>query len=440
MLQATIKRAPSEARRSLADLFGSDMAAPTAKPPPPPQRRTLASLFPTEDPEIAKAEQRDAAAGGSEALEEQQDSLAAAETPPKPASRQPLAQDADGPADQRRLQHRSDAARDDAADAVANAAASPLPEDDGAAVVSPRQQPVATLRQQIEARSGMPGSLRARFSSLDLDDAPGGGSQALLARADSPALAAGADSTGSRAPPAAKQVPAPSATLMEPAAAAAEVDAAPPQPSAGSFTKAPPQLPPSPLADAQKEVETLEGAASASAVGDGAASEGSPQSTEPSPHRRLHAAYAHLSTSPGGEDDHQLSNGSARGGLCGVAAQGGGGGSQETGRKDAGSSEIAAVADASLAAPPRDKVASPRGLQGSGGFESVDGGSHPRSRLGSMASLAGVLLALLIHASGKLGTAGLLAGLSRQIVLCPPYKRATAVILRLCKGSTRLLT
>lgn len=52
MVQATIKRQPAEARRSLADLFGGDGLTGVRKAPAP-SRPSLASLFQAAQPEEA---------------------------------------------------------------------------------------------------------------------------------------------------------------------------------------------------------------------------------------------------------------------------------------------------------------------------------------------------------------------------------------------------
>lgn len=109
MLQCTIKRAPPEQRRSLADLFGgSDVGGGGVRPSSAPeqQRRSLASLFPTGAAAPADS-------NGTEMM-----------LPP--------------------------------AGAAINAAGAQNPEDDGAAVVSPRQQ-VRQLADQIEARTEQTG-------------------------------------------------------------------------------------------------------------------------------------------------------------------------------------------------------------------------------------------------------------------------------------------
>jgi len=285
--------------------------------------------------------------------------------------------------------------------------------------VSPRQQPVKQLREQIEARaagasSPIAGSLRQRFGSADLDAASSGDSLPGAAAGAGPRLESGLEP-----PPTAGKVPKPSAALVaslappedEPveetladAAAAADtsggsagsgagsgraprlaalstdaawaaaggdgawraqataLDAALPQPAAGSAAEA--------AAAAPAESEAA------------AASDGSRPSVEPSPHRRLHAACAHLSKTADAGDvqlsvGRQLSGQSAA--AFGVPQGGERGGSQGAGpdaSKPTDQTEITAARDA--AASPRDA-----------GLEAEDWGSHPRSRLGSVASLAG---------------------------------------------------
>jgi hypothetical protein len=61
--QATIKRAPEEQRRSLADLFGGNAGGPSSAPAAKPQHRSLASLFPAASGGLTA----DAAAVGSAA-------------------------------------------------------------------------------------------------------------------------------------------------------------------------------------------------------------------------------------------------------------------------------------------------------------------------------------------------------------------------------------
>ncbi len=114
-------------------------------------------------------------------------------------------------------------------------------------------------------------------------------------------------------------------------------------------------------------------------------------SSDPSAHKRLHAAYAHLST-PEDAEDHQLSIGSA-GGFTYPSRS-----ASELVVPSRGASEIQPAMRAAVsprgagdsAAGATAAAGSPSRAGSSGvGDTAEDWGSHPRSRHGSVAALAG---------------------------------------------------
>lgn len=326
--QATIKRAPEEQRRSLADLFGGNVGGPSSAPAAKPQHRSLASLFPAASGVLTA----EAAAVGSAASDGP--AAAAGSTGVPSVQVAPAAQqssggelDADGAAvrasqehSSMRLQQACTAAR---RQSQLHSCHLISPRSHGAAprspfelrfnvaqVVAPRQRPVRQLAQQIEARTS-PQKDGAGPQQSASSPSRGRGTAQIAGDPSQPAAASSgvshSDSPSPGGSPAVDngrslrqrfEVASPRLPAAERTATDADTTAGsgPAEAQSGGSCSA--------LLHDEQQPLTDDEAAAAEAP-DVRGDSGSTSSSEPSPHGRLSEAYAHLSTSADAED-HQV--------------------------------------------------------------------------------------------------------------------------------------